>query len=268
MAPVLERGHVELAHAPGIDWAPLPATGWPAGPEARVLSIDPVDGALTCTLRLPAGYRRPLGHLAAATDVFVLSGSFRSGGDVRGLGWYEHRPAGATQQPWTVDEGCELLFAARTGRPDFLPEPGPLGAAAAGVVERDTETEPWTGSPIPGPAPGLVHKELRADPLSGERLWLSGVIPDWDYPKLEWHEVIEEIFCIGGDIHLGNAGTMTRGSYLWRPPYLTHGPFHSSAGCLLFVWVNGKLVNHFVDDPSATPEENRRAGERAAEGGS
>ena len=61
---------------------------------------------------------------------------------------------------------------------------------------------------------------------------------------------------------------MTGGSYLWRPPYLTHGPFHSAAGCLLLVWVSGTLVTHFVDDPSATQEENRRAGERATEGGS
>lgn len=262
---MLERGHVEIAHAPELDWTALPAGGWPQGPQARVLSIDPSDGALTCVLQLPAGYRRPLGHLPVASDVFVLSGSVRIGGSVRSYGWYEHRPAGATQQPWTVDEGCELLFFARTGRPDFLPEPGPGGEAAeAGVVAVDTELEPWTGSAIPGPSPGLVHKELRADEATGEGLWMVGVIPDWTYPKLEWHDVIEEIYCVQGDTWLGNAGLMTAGSYIWRPPYVTHGPFESTAGCVLLVWVNGKLVNHFVDDPATTPEENRRAAQRAA----
>lgn len=260
-----ERGHIELLHAGDLEWGPLPAAGWPVGVEAKVLSRDPADGALTALLRLPAAWRRPLGHVTASIDVFVLSGALRLGDGLHSLGFYGHLPAGANSSAWTAEGETILFYAARSGAPDFLPEAG-RPALGAGLVAVDTETVPWTGSQIPGPAPGLVHKELRADPATGERMWISGIVPDWEYPRLEWHDVIEEIYCIAGDITLGNSGTMTAGSYLWRPPYVTHGPFHSENGCLILVWVDGQLVNHFVDDPSTSPEENRRAALRLAAG--
>ena len=82
--------------------------------------------------------------------------------------------------------------------------------------------------------------------------------------QAEFHDCIEEIYCVSGDIWLGNSGTMGPGSYLWRPPYITHGPFRSESGCVLFLFVDETLINHFVDDPRSSQEKNRRRVETEA----
>ena len=126
---------------------------------------------------------------------------------------------------------------------------------------------PWVATHIPGPPPGIILKLLRHVEETGEMTWLCGNPPRWDYPRLEFHDCIEELYCIEGDIWLGNSGTMRPGSYLWRPPYLTHGPFYSRTGCLLFGWVPSTLVNHLPASALSTPEENQKAFERDREGG-
>lgn len=68
-----------------------------------------------------------------------------------------------------------------------------------------------------------------------------------------------------GDIRLGNSGLMAKGCYFWRPPYIAHGPFFSTAGMLALITVDSPLINHFVDDPWRTIEENRA--EALARGG-
>jgi hypothetical protein len=253
--PVHERGWVELAHAPQIEWAPLPAAGWPVGVQARVLSRDATDGALTAVVRLPEGYRRPLGHHTAGVEVLIISGTLRLGDGVHGLGWYGYLPAGVTSSAWTAESEVELLLCARTGSPDFRPEPGPV-AGHDGAITIDTTTVDWTAGTRPGIAPGISHKLLRADPETGEFAFLGGVVPAWRSPFREFHTAIEEIYCISGDITLGNSGRMDAGSYLWRPPFITHGPFYSRTGAVLFGWVPSLLVNHFPDDPRRTIEEN------------
>ena len=85
---------------------------------------------------------------------------------------------------------------------------------------------------------------------------LCSTVPHYDYPMLEFHDCIEEIFLIEGDIWLGNSGLMTAGSYLWRPAFITHGPFFSRTGALMLLWVPSTLVNHVPAVPESTPEEN------------
>lgn len=253
-----ERGWVELAHAPQIEWAPLPAEGWPMGVQARVLSRDAADGALTAVVRLPAGYRRPLGHHGAALEVLISSGALRIGDEVHGHGWFGFLPAGVTSSPWTAETEVELLLCARTGSPDFRPEPGPV-ASHEGVIAIDTMLVDWTAGTRPGISPGISHKLLRADAETGEFAFLGGVVPAWTSPFREFHTAIEEIYCFSGDITLGNSGRMDAGSYLWRPPFIAHGPFHSEQGALLYVWVPGDLVNHAPPSADSTPEQNRAA---------
>jgi hypothetical protein len=115
---------------------------------------------------------------------------------------------------------------------------------------------------VPGPPAGMARKLLRGADGAGERVALAANVARWDYPKLEFHDCVEEIYCISGDLWLGNAGTMRKGSYLWRPEYITHGPFASVGGALILVKVPSRLINHFTDDPSATPEQNREQAER------
>ena len=247
-----DRGWIELVHSPEIAEVDLPASDWPVGARMKVLSISAATGALTGELILPRGYRRPAGHYDTQVEWLVLEGSLRVGDTVRGYGYYEFSPAGTDVERITVDEGCRILFLCRA-RPDFLPAPG---SVSEGRIQLDSEAMPWQATHIPGPPPGIILKLLRHVPETNEMTWICGNPPRWDYPMLEYHDCIEELYLIEGDIWLGNSGTMRPGSYLYRPPFITHGPFYSHTGAVLFGWVPSLLVNHFPDDPRRTVEEN------------
>src|SRR5262249_5663052 len=66
----------------------------------------------------------------------------------------------------------------------------------------------------------------------------------------------EELFVLEGDV-TGKAGTMTRGSYFWRPEYVTHGPYRSEAGLLCFLRGHGELHAHWIENEHATVADNR-----------
>ena len=105
-----------------------------------------------------------------------------------GRGVYDYRPAGATQEPWAVDEACKLLFAARTGAPEFVPADG---AAPDGSLRVDSERLEWNAArKIPGPPPGFFSKQLRFEPETGEGVWLSACVPRTEYPEIEYKEII------------------------------------------------------------------------------
>jgi hypothetical protein len=105
----------------------------------------------------------------------------------------------------------------------------------------------------------MVLKILRHVESTGELTALCANVPSYEYPMLEFHDCVEEIYLLDGDIRLGNSGLMTAGSYLWRPPFVTHGPFFSRSGGLMLVWVPSTLVNHVPSGPQASPEENLAA---------
>lgn len=248
------RGHVELAHARDVGSSEIPARGWPAGTATTVLSRDPDGGAFTGILHLPAGYRRPAGVLPGDSELLVLSGGLWIGSAPRPAGFYEYHPGGSGHEEWAVaEQPCELFFKAG-GVPDF--EPGAV-AADERHVSLDTARMEWMVTPVPGPPPGITVKILRTVEETGELAALVANPPRYDYARLEYHDCVEEMYCIEGDMRLGNSGLMTPGSYFWRPAYVTHGPFYSHTGVLMYLWVASTLVNHFVEDPRRTPEENR-----------
>ena len=81
------------------------------------------------------------------------------------------------------------------------------------------------------------------------------------HPKIEFHDTVEEMLLVTGDITLGNSGRMHRHSYFWRPPYITHGPFHSETGSIMYLYSDGPLRNFFTDDPQQSMEANFRQAE-------
>ena len=252
----MARAHIEQIHRDDVPWGPLRAEGWPAGLEAKILSRDPQTGDLTAILRLPPGWTRPAGHSPADIDLFVLAGSLRVGDSLRGAGYYEWSPPGATQPAWTAgDDGAELIVFAPRARPDFAAGPGP--GDASGRIQIDTTRMDWAHTVIPGPPPGMFIKLLRYVESTGEGLFLASTVPHYDYPMIEYHDCVEEAYMVSGDIRLQNSGNMTKGSYFWRPPYVAHGPFFSLEGMLALIYIDSPLINHFIDDPRRTVEENR-----------
>jgi hypothetical protein len=249
------RSHVEVLHASEVNPAPL-SFGWPAGAQLRILSLDEQTGALTGVVSLPPGYRRTPGHLLVESEFFVLSGTLRIAGTVREFGYYDYAPTAATHEPWTVQGGCELLLMARGGPPEFVPEPGAEDHADA-RIQLDSELVPWIPSTIPGPPPGHFLKVLRHVEETGESVTLFKLPPRYDYPGLEYHECTQEVFYLEGDMWSGNGGVHAPGAYIWRPPFVTHGPFYSRSGCVMLIYTDSPLVDHYANDPRRTPEENR-----------
>ena len=252
----MARAHIEQIHRDDVPREPLRAAGWPAGLTASTLSRDPVTGDLTAILHLPPGWKRPSGHSPADTDLFVLEGSLAIGGVARGKGWYEWSPAGATQPEWVAGpEGAEAIMFAPRACPDFVAGPGP--GDASGRIEIDTDAIDWAHTVIPGPPPGMYIKLLRYVEATGEGLFLASTVPHYDYRMIEYHDCVEEAYLVDGDIRLQNSGNMTKGKYFWRPPYVAHGPFYSRGGMLALIYIDSPLINHFIDDPRRTVEENR-----------
>jgi hypothetical protein len=72
----------------------------------------------------------------------------------------------------------------------------------------------------------------------------------------EFHDCPEELYVLDGD-GTSKAGTMGPGSYFWRPEYITHGPYWIQSGLHTFVRGHGDIVAYWIENPDATPEENR-----------
>jgi len=252
------RGHVELVHLHEIPLEPFEPGGWPAAAQIKVLSKDPESGALTGVVDLPAGYRRPKGFHECATEVFILEGGMAIGEVSHAFGFYGYSPAGATQAPWATSRGCRLLFLARS-QAGFTAGLGSTGPSE--TLEVDSGAMPWRQSKVPGPPPGILSKTLRHSDESGERVFLCTCVHRYSYPLIEYHDCVEEAFQIAGHMWIGTSGMMVPGSYFWRPPYVSHGPFYSPDGMLTLFTTDGPLVNHYVDDPRRTVGENRAEAE-------
>lgn len=262
------RAHHEHFHTPGVEWVLLDWPGWPGGARVKLLSRDAGTGALSALVELPAGWQLPAGCHASERELLVLAGTVRVDGEEHGPQWWEWAPAGAALGGLAAVTRSELLVFMRTGVPDLLPADGAdaAPAAAAGIVRIDAAAVPWAGNPVDDGPSAVRVKLLRLNPVTGElhALVEDGVEP---YSVYEFHDCVEEVFLIAGDLTLGNSGEMLPGSYFWRPPYLTHGMSTSRGGSFYYVWTDCELVNHRTDAMSRTPEENRAAATAARAAG-
>lgn len=274
----MPRPHAEIVHESDVAAVGLPYTGWPGGERARILSADPATGALSAIVELQPGYARPAGSQAARTELVVLGGELRIGEAIGRYGTFSSVPEGVADGAWSAPGGATVFLMTR-GRADFKPSlaASPAGDTAAGGTATadpnspgrillDAHRLPWVGQATAGPPPGIFSKRLRFHEATGERVFLCAMVPRYDYPQIEFHECAEESYVIRGDVRMGTSGLMVAGSYFWRPAYITHGPFFTTDGFVAVMYVDGTLVNHYVDDPRRTPAENRAeaAAKRAA----
>ena len=102
---------------------------------------------------------------------------------------------------------------------------------------------------------GISRKNLRTDPDTGERTFLSLVLPHacppGDQGPQEIHPCVEEAFVIAGSLS-GPHGVMHPGAYFWRPPGIAHGPFGARWGCVSLIrFVGGRHINEWT--PTQAP---------------
>lgn len=242
---MLNRPHIEFIQAQLLPWRRIgPGLARPDA-EFKFLSRDPDTGACSILIRYPPGWRREgPEHLEAAEEFYVLDGALEINGAVFSHDVYGHLPAGLTRTTMSAPEGAvALTFFDR--EPVFRPGPGDGGA----LTRIDALHTPWDMS-LNDPKLahlGISRKDLRLDPDTGERTFLSMVLPHSEPPgrkgPQEHHPVVEECYMINGQL-TGPHGTMAPGAYFWRPPGIPHGPFGTRWGCVMLIrFVGGRHVN-------------------------
>jgi quercetin dioxygenase-like cupin family protein len=217
--------------------------------EYKLLSRDVADGACTALIRYPRGWRREgPEHIDAGEEFYVLDGAFELNGRRYGADCYACLPAGWPREAMAAPEGAVLLTFydrephLRAGRAEHVDEAG-------AIVFFDAAAEPWDMS-LNDPNLkhlGISRKNLRTDQKTGERTFLSLILPQstpaGGKGKQEIHPCVEEAYVISGSL-AGPHGVMHPGAYFWRPAGVAHGPFGARWGCVSLIrFVGGRHVN-------------------------
>lgn len=249
---MLHRPHIEFVHAQMLPWRRVPPGAARPDAEYKFLSRDSEDGACSCLIRYPAGWHRVADEcLVADEEFYVIEGEISIDDQTYGPDSYAFLPAGWPRREMRVNHGAVVLcFYSR--QPDFAPRPpdeAMPGIAARAIPYIDVLHMPWD---LKLNDPKLAHlnisrKNLRTDPVTGERTFLSLVLPHSEPPgsrgPTEQHPVVEEAYVISGSL-TGPQGAMHPGAYFWRPPGIAHGPFGTRWGCVSLIrFVGGRHVN-------------------------
>jgi hypothetical protein len=216
-----------------------------AGAHKRLLSRDDANGGETALLRFERSWSSDLSGLEGPLELFVVHGELRLGeATLRAEGW-ARSPRARALGPIAVPAAAEVLV---------MTDPSVPFEGEASVV--DVRALPWRGGVRGGPT-GMGVKTLH----EGVTVTLITANVARYHSGPEFHECPEELFVIEGDV-TGRHGTMTAGSYFWRPEFITHGPYWSESGLLALVRGHGDIHAHWIDNADATVEENRAYAER------
>jgi len=222
------RPHIEFIESGDVPFEEV-ADGAFASVPRRLLSLDEETGAWTGIVAFPAGSSVDLGALGRPIELFGLRGEISIDGETVGEGVYAYVPSGGTTG-LRADHGADVLVMVEAQ----------ASAGGDGVQVVDTSTMRWAAPDLDADVPpGIVIKLLRVDPESGDWTWVAGVAPGWQEERAEIHPTVEECLMLRGDILLGTRGTMTSGSYFWRPGMVEHGPMFSRDGGLFFFRTKG-----------------------------
>lgn len=248
---MLDRSHIEFIQAQMLPWRRIgPGLARP-DVAYKLLSRDARTGACTALMRYAPGWRQDrTEHIAAAEEFYVLEGALTMDEQVYAADSYAYLPAGWTRHRMASPAGCVALsFFDREPVLVAGPGDGRAEASAAAVRYLDVLHMPWdrTLNDEKLRHLGISRKDLRADPVTGERTFLSLILPQSEPPgrkgPQEVHPVVEEAFVIAGSL-TGPHGTMQPGAYFWRPPGIAHGPFGSRWGFVALIrFVGGRHVN-------------------------
>lgn len=233
---VVDRPHVEFVCPEALSAQPMSLPFSAADLSTRVLVGDPAAGNGAALVTLPAGWRSQA--TASSFELIVLEGALQA------------------QDVLLTRHG---YLSAVPGEMPTLHALRPTLAFVDAISDvRETRILPmdedgWRDTPLPL----LTRRPTRGD--LGEPCGFFLRVPaGWSMDMTEWHECAEAAIVLDGDLwHVrannGAGGTMRRHCYFWRPPYELHSPMGSVDGTLLWVYVDGPLVNHFVEVEGGPP---------------
>jgi len=245
------RPHIEFIQAQLIPWHRIGQGAARPDAEYKYLSRDPDNGACSTLIRYPPGWRRIGPNAISATEEFyVLDGTLIIDGETFHHECYGYYPACYPHNQIESPEGAVVLTF-------FDQDPKGIAAPdrpAAEHIRIDALHQPWDMT-LNDPKLahlGISRKDLRTDPETGERTFLSMVLPHSEPPgsagPTERHPVVEEAYMISGTL-TGPQGTMHPGAYFWRPPEIPHGPFGTRWGSVSLIrFVGGRHVNRWSEE--------------------
>jgi hypothetical protein len=257
------RPHIEPLVDTDVPRRPFSMPGWKRGVEVRTLSIDPVNGACTQIAEIGGGFRQPGGYANSEWELYVLEGTLRVGSETLRPHHYLFVPAGHRVGPITTRQGCRVMWFFNDHYPDWV--------AADGHRDRQVDTRRFvsvnalddvrwtTPSFYPATEPGALVKILRLDDASGAFTGLYMLCPGFWQDNVSFHDCMEEMYHIWGESWMMQFGYLPTGGYVYRPPYINHGPFQCEYGTLGLFRTDSWLVNHFNWNPFRTPDECRLA---------
>ena len=224
----MARPHIEFIESGAVPLEEVVGGAF-AGASRRLLSEDDETGAWTGIVALPARFSGDLGSLGRPVELFGLREEVVVEDKAVGEGVYAYVPSGGNRS-LTAKASADVLVMVEAEAP----------ASGDGVEVTATSTMRWAPPGLDADVPpGIVIKLLRVDPESGDWTWVAGVAPGWQEERAEIHPTVEECLMLRGDILLGTRGTMTSGSYFWRPGMVEHGPMFSRDGGLFFFRTKG-----------------------------
>jgi hypothetical protein len=260
----MARPHIERYLEPDAPWKKMTLPGFPKRMRYKVLSLDPDTGACSLKVLYEPGFRRSAGMSYSDMELFVLAGSLEVGGRTHGPGSYFFVPAGVTLPPWSAPRGAQVLQYYNHGEPRFVESDSdhPDAERDRLVAVDAYEGLQWgSAAARPTTAPGCLTKVLRVDPRTHALTFLYCMAPNFWQDNVSYHDCAEESYQIRGTCWMLQSGDVPTGGYVWRPPYVNHGPFASKVGTLALGRTDADHFHHFHFNPWTNVEENR---ERAA----
>ena len=200
---MLNRPQTEFIQAQMLPWRRIPPGAARPDAEYKFLSRDPDDGACTCLIRYAPGWARQADeYLDTAEEFYVLDGELEVNGLTFKADHYGHIPKYALRHSMSTRGGAVVLtfFDAQ---PQFHTEGSFDAPVVAGpLLHRDVLHMPWDMkvNDVKLAHLGISRKDLRVDPITGERSFLSMMLPHSEPPgshgPRESHPIVEECFVI------------------------------------------------------------------------
>jgi len=234
---VIDRPHVEFVCPASLERTALRAPFSAEDLAGRTLVGDLGGGDGAALLELPAGWHG-LDTTPSPFELIVLEGEIEVDGVL--MGRHGYVSASPSQTPRLATRQPALVFV------DAIADVEEAQVAPMG-------DDGWG----PTPLEGLELRATRAT-LGRPCGFFLRVPAGWSMQMTEWHECAEAALMLEGDLwHVrandGAGGTMREHCYFWRPPYRLHSPMGTDGGALMWIYVDGPLVNHFVEVEGGPP---------------